>query len=49
MQKLTFKVNRSFLHQYADMNDRNVNPKPKLYIVYTFNTFDKFTQCFKLQ
>ena len=30
------------------MNNSNVNPQPKLYIVYAF-VFDESTQCFKLQ
>ena len=31
------------------MNDRNVNPQPKVYIAYAFFIFDESTQRFKLQ
>ena len=31
------------------MNDANVNPQPKLYIVYEFFVYDESTQYFKLQ
>ena len=31
------------------MNDRDVNPQPKLYIVYVFLIYDESTQFFKLQ
>ena len=41
-------MNRYFLY-YAEMSDRNVNPQPKLYIIYAFFIFDESSQCFKLQ
>ena len=31
------------------MNDRNVNPQLKLYIVYAFFVYDESSQFFKLQ
>ena len=37
------------LIQYADMNDKNVNPKVTyIHHINPFFTFDKSTDCFKL-
>lgn len=37
------------LIQYADMNDKNVNPKVTyIHHINSFFTFDKSTDCFKL-